>query len=64
MEGIEAIDRSVLHSHLIRVMQEVIFWKGLIPTVFFNPLLHICHILVVVSKETNLIQLSLKVALP
>ena len=53
MEGIEAIDRSVLHSHLIRVMQEVIFWKGLIPTVFFDPLLHVCHILVVVSKETN-----------
>ena len=34
MEGIEAIDRSVPISHLIRVMQEVISWKGLIPTAF------------------------------
>ena len=51
MEAIEAIDRSVLHSHLvIRVIQEVISCNlGIIPTVF-DPLL---HILVVASKETN-----------
>ena len=52
MEGIEAIDRSVIHSHLIKVMEEVIFCKGFIPTVFFDPLLQcICPILVVASKE-------------
>ena len=47
MEAIEAIDRSVLHSHLIRVKQKVIFWKehnshGLWPTTAYMSYLGCC----------------------